>query len=252
VNEEIIKLVIASHKRADNVQSTKAFANAAICVEESQKDAYEEHNPTHEIITHPDSVVGLAAKYKWMHKHFGEMALIGDDIDYLKRTYVMPKDELHHKCSPEDAYEIIQATAFTAKSLGAKMWAFSKESNPVCYSGHYPLRFTGIGSGGVIGLFQDFQMSHITSECTSGLDYFLSGINAHFNRFIFVDERYFTACKEGTFVSRGGMAEHRSIETEKKDYLYLRELFGDVIVPKTNQNLRKKKHGWEKTMKVPF
>lgn len=249
--KELVKLIIVSHKRADSVRSKHAFANAAICIAESQYDEYYKYNPECELIVHPDSVVGLSAKYRWIHANFKNFAIIGDDIDHLRRNYLLDLKDKKFEIDPETAYDIIQSTAYTAQQLGAKLFAFSKEMNPVAYSGHKPFRITGIASGGVIGILDGFQMK-ITDRCVSGLDYFLSGLNAHFNRILFVDERYYAWGKEGTFVSKGGMAEFRSIETEKNDYEYLKELFGDAIVKKNNQNLRKHKHPYEKTLKVPF
>jgi len=248
---ELVKLIIVSHKRADKVKSAKCFANAAICVEESQADEYRKHNPDNEIIVHPDSVVGLSAKYRWIHERYPNVAMIGDDIDYLRRNYLEDNTNKKSVVSPEDAYEIIQATAFTAKEMGAKIFAFSKESNPLTYPGHWPFRIKGIASGGVIGLFEGFQLK-ITDRMVSGLDYFLSGLNAYHNRYLFVDERYFTYCQEGTFVSQGGMADFRTIDTEKNDYLYLKELFGSAISVKKNVKMRNIKHEYERTFKVPF
>lgn len=251
--KELAKCIIVSHKRAKIVseKSAKAFANSAICVEKSQVDEYKHYNPDSEIIEHPDEVVGLSAKYKWLGQNFKNFAIIGDDIDYLRRTYLGDYRE-GAIVSPEDAYEIIQATAYTAQQLGCKLWSFSKESNPLTYSGHRPFRVTGIASGGVVGILEGMQTDKLSDRCTSGLDYFLSGLNAYYNRMVWVDERYFTHCKEGTFVSQGGMAEFRNIESERKDYVYLKELFGDSIVKKTNSNLRKHKHPYEKTLKIPF
>lgn len=248
---ELVKLIIVSHKRANNVKSTKAFANSAICIAESQYQEYKKYNRKSELIVHPDDVVGLSAKYRWIHANFKNFAIIGDDIDFLRRNYLSDMTNKKAIVDAETAYDIIQSTAYTAQQMGCKLFAFGKESNPVAYSGHNPFRITGIASGGVIGILDGFQMK-ITDRCVSGLDYFLSGLNAHFNRTLFVDERYFTQCKEGTFVSKGGMAEFRSIETEKNDFQYLKELFGDAIVPKTNSVLRKHKHPYEKTLKVPF
>lgn len=250
--KEIVKLVIVSHKRADNVKSAKAFANACICVEESQVEEYKKYNPDSEIVAHPDSVIGLAAKYKWIHENFGDFAIIGDDIDFLRRNYLKDMRNKAAEIDPQTAYDIIQATAATAKNLGVKLFAFSKESNPLTYSGHNPFKLTGIASGGVIGVFKEFQMNKITERCVSGLDYFLSGINTHFNRMVFIDSRYFTSCNEGTFVSKGGMSDFRTIETEKNDLIYLKELFGSAIVVKKSEYFRKKKHQYEKSIKIPF
>lgn len=249
---ELAKCIIVSHKRAELVsqKSAKAFANSAICVEKSQVDEYRYYNPDSEIIEHPDEVVGLSAKYKWLGANFKNFVIIGDDIDYLRRNYLADNTKGKAVCTAEEAYEIIQATTFLAQQMGVKLWAFSKESNPVTYSGHRPFRLSGIASGGVLGILDGMQTDKLTDRCVSGLDYFLSGLNAYFNRMVLVDERYFTQCKEGTFVSQGGMADFRNVSTERNDFVYLKELFGDAIVLKNNENLRKKKHAYEKSLKV--
>lgn len=252
--KELVKLIIVSHKRAQicSEKSALAFSKAAICVETSQVEEYRKWNPDAEIIEHPDNVVGLSAKYKWLGENFTDFAIIGDDIDFLRRNYLMDMKNKASRLTGDEAYEIIQTTAYTAKALGVKLFAFSKESNPLTYSGHKPFRLSGIASGGVLGILDGMQTDKLTDRCVSGLDYFLSGLNAHFNRMVFIDERYFTQCKEGTFVSKGGMAAFRNIDTEKNDYKYLKELFGDAIVVKNNENLRKKKHQYEKSLKIPF
>ena len=248
---ELVKLVIVSHKRAETIKSHKSFANAVVCIPESQEADYRRYNPSLNIYTHPDTVKGLAAKYIWCYKEFGNVALIGDDIDFLRRNWVADAKDKKSRIDPETAYEIIQSTAYTAKQMGAKLFAFSKESNPVAYSGQRPFKVSGLASGGVIGLLDGFKME-LTTDCVAGLDYFLSGLNAYYHRYLFVDERYFTQCKEGTFVSRGGMAEFRTMETEEKDLLMLRNLFGDAIIIKKNANLRRLKHKFDKTLKIPF
>lgn len=250
--KELVKLVIVSHKRADMVKSKNAFANACICVEESQREEYEKHNPECEIVCHPDSVVGLSAKYRWCYEHFGELVIIGDDIDHFRRLYLGSGTGIKEKINPQLAYEIIQSTYITAKEMGVSLFAFSKESHTLPYWGMQPFNITGLASGGVIGLIEGFPINHLTDRCVSGLDYFLSGLNAYYNRKLFVDNRFGVACKEGTFVSKGGMSEFRSIETEEGDYRYLKELFGDVIQKKKNARLRKMKHQFEKTMRIPF
>jgi len=250
--KEIVKCMIISHKRPNNVKSIKAFSNVCICVEESQKQAYQENYPDTEIVTHPDSVIGLAMKYQWMYENFKNIAIIADDIDTLRRNYLADNKGKKDIIDSETAYNIIQATAKTAQNMGVYLSALSKESNPLTYSGHNPFKLTGLASGGVLILLEGWKHFKLSPRCISGLDYYMSGLNAHYNRRLFIDNRYSVVCKEGTFISKGGMAEHRSVETEKKDMEFLKELFGDAIQVKTNHNLRKKLHPYEKTLKIPF
>lgn len=250
--KEIVKCMIISHKRADNVKSIKSFANACICVEESQKEEYQANYPGVEIVTHPDSVIGLAMKYQWMYDNYKNIAIIADDIDNLRRTYLLDTKGKKDIIDKDTAYDIIQATAQTCKNMGVYLGAFSKESNPLTYSGHEPIKITGLASGGVLILLEGWKRFKLSPRCVSGLDYYMSGLNAHYNRTLFIDQRFGVVCKEGTFISKGGMAEHRSIETERKDMDFLKEMFGEAIVPKTNHNLRRQLHQYEKTLKIPF
>lgn len=250
--KEIVKCMIISHKRAENVKSLKSFANVCVCVEESQKAEYEKHNPGVEIVTHPDTVIGLAMKYQWMYENYKNIAIIADDIDSLRRNYLAESKGKKDIIDKDTAYDIIQATATTCLNLGVHLGALSKESNPLTYSGHNPFKMTGLASGGVLILLEGWKHFKLSPRCVSGLDYYMSGLNAYYNRRLFIDNRFGVVCKQGTFISKGGMAEHRSIETERKDMDFLKELFGDAIVPKTNHNLRKKLHQYEKTLKVPF
>ena len=54
------KIVIPSMGRAENVLTTK-LVDAIICVPEKEKEKYLHYNRDVEIITHPDSVIGLPA-----------------------------------------------------------------------------------------------------------------------------------------------------------------------------------------------
>ncbi len=62
--EEIVKLIIMSHKRSDNVVTVETIDNCCLCVEESQVEAYKKNYPDVEYLIHPDSVVGLSEKIR--------------------------------------------------------------------------------------------------------------------------------------------------------------------------------------------
>ena len=51
-------------------------------------------------------------------------------------------------------------------------------------------------------------------------------------------------------MNRGGLAEFRNLEAEKKDFELLRQVFGNVIELRTNP--RNARHEFQKTMKLPF
>ena len=80
MGNEICKVVIPSHKRHDRVLTTSAVNNAILCVAESQASLYRACNPDIEVVTHPDSVIGLNPKRNWIIKHFGTVFQLDDDI----------------------------------------------------------------------------------------------------------------------------------------------------------------------------
>lgn len=253
-NKDFVKILIISHNRPDNVKTLKAIDNkrVSICIAESQLEAYKKNYPNVDYVLHPDSVIGLAEKYNWIYNEFKNVCIVADDIDVFRRNYLADSKGKKDYIAPELVPDLIQATAITGYNFGAKLCAWSKESNPLTYSGHNPFKITGLASGGVLIFLEGWKKFELSSRCTSGLDYYLSGMNAYFHRTLFIDNRFGVMCKEGTFVSQGGMADYRTIESERKDYKFLKELFGEAIQVKKNENLRKKKHQYEKTLKVPF
>lgn len=251
--KEVVKCVIISHKRANNVKTLKAISNCSICVEESQEKEYQENYPDTEIITHPDSVKGLAMKYQWMYENLKNFAIIADDIDSMTRIWPSDLTKGMSTVDKDTAYNIIQATAKTTQNLGAKLGAFSKDNNPITYSGHKPFSMSGFASGGILIMLEGWKNFKLSNRCVAGLDFYLSGLNAYQNRNLFIDKRFSVQCKEGTFTSKGGMADYRSIKTEESDLNFLQSMFGkDVIVTKNNYNLRKQVHAFEKQIKIPF
>lgn len=169
-----------------------------------------------------------------------------------EKQWIESYDDYQPNVDPQTAYKIIQSTAFTAKELGAKMFGFSKEPNPVAYSGHEPFGVTGFVIGGAMGFFEGFQMKDLPDECVAATDMFISCLNAYYNRFAWYDKRYFLASPEGTFVSTGGMSDFRTVHTEEDDFKLLKAYFGSAIQLKKLNPLRKLQHGWERTLKLSW
>jgi hypothetical protein len=247
---EEVKCVILSHKRENNVQTFATVAKCALCVPESQAESYRTNYPKVEYFVHPDSIVGLSAKIKWVYKEIPNVCMIADDITSVKRMYLGSTKDIVN-LDPEEAYEVIQITADLAKQIGAKFFGFSKEVNPTAYDVFEPLALSGFVGGGCFGILEGFKMI-LPDECVASSDFYLSGINAFYHRTTLIDKRFAFISKEGTFISKGGMAEHRNMETEKKDYELLVKAFGQAITLKVKNPLRRLQHQWEKTLFIPF
>ena len=247
--KELVKCVIASHKRPDACETADNISHTAICIPQSQAADYKVNYPNSEILAHPDDVIGLTAKFKWIYGQFPNVVIMDDDL-WLARKWGDSKTTA--RVDPDTAYEIIQADAYVAKQLGAKLFGYSKDKNPVTYTGHEPFRLSGFVIGGIMGFLEGFPMEEMNSRIISNVDFYISCLNAFYFRYAFVNEMYCHPSKEGNFKSRGGMSDFRTVDTERLDYDVLKGDFGDVIVRKLKNPLRRLQHDYEKTLRLPY
>ncbi|WP_273210483.1 hypothetical protein [Runella zeae] len=241
-----IKVVIPSHRRWDRVLTTMAVDNAILCVAESQKSIYEKCNKGIEIVTHPDSIIGLARKRDWIIKHFGDVFMLDDDITHLTRIYTEKGEAT--MVDPDDAYTLIQVTAQAAREAGAYLFGYSSSPAPVSFNSLKPIQLSGYVTGCAHGVLSGSKLWY-NPEIVCNEDYWISLLNAYHHRMIWKDTRFYWAQKD-TFTNRGGLAEFRNLEAEEKDFHLLRQVFGDVV--ELRRNSKNAKHPFQKTLKLPF
>lgn len=241
-----VKVVIPSHRRWDRVRTIQAVDNAILCVEESQERMYRACNPGIEIVTHPDSVIGLARKRDWIIKHFKNVMMLDDDIDTLKRVYTEKGETTD--VDPDVAYDIIQRTANACKQAGLFLFGFSTAPTPLHYNSLNPVQISGYFTGCAHGVLEGSKLWY-NPEIICNEDYWISCLNAHHHRGGFKDTRFYWSQRD-TFVNRGGLAEFRNIEAEEKDFKLLQKCFGKEIV--TLRKTSGKSHAFQKTLKLPF
>lgn len=245
-----IKVVIPSHKRAGRISTTAVVPEAIICVPLAQVGEYKAAHPDTEIVTHPDSVVGLAAKRNWMYQHFGDMMQLDDDITDFRRMYLSAGEK--NIVKPADVLPILRETAYAAKQAGAYLWGFTSNPNPTMYKALSPISLTGYITGCATGLLKGSKLWY-NSAIICNEDYWISCLNAYHHRLIWKDTR-FTFTQKDTFVGQGGLAEFRSLDSEEQDFHLLQQCFGrDVVQLKTGNNpLAKVRHQFQKTLHLPF
>lgn len=250
--EEVVKLVVMSYSRAEVIITHKAVDNCVIVVPENQLGEYKEYNPDLEYVTHPN-LKGYAAQFFWVLNKFKNVMVLDDDFNEFKRLYTEVEDK-HPTVEPSLAYQIIQATAQTAKNVGAKLFGFNTVVNPLGYNPLQPLRLTGLVMGAT-GFLDGVEVL-VPDDAVGNIDYFWSGLNAYFNRICFCDSRYCFAGRAATFTMPGGMADQRTLDSEKNDLLLLRKWFGSAIEMKHSYKNtpfgREKAHAYEHTLKVPW
>jgi hypothetical protein len=242
-----------SHKRPTKVDTRKVVSNCIISVSEEEYEDYKKFNPHNEYLVHPNDVIGLTSKMKWIHKQLGNCILMDDDLNAMNRCYVDKSFEEGFKVDdPDLAWELIQSTAYVAKQLNCSMFGFSNTARPLDYSSLKPYYLTGFAIGGSLGFFEDFPMDKLDDACISAQDYFCSALSSYYSRKTFINRKYAFTSKEQTFKSIGGMSEHRNTDTEKADYYLLKQYFGSVIERKKQSNLRKLQNHYERILKIPF
>lgn len=225
--EQAIKVIIASHKRAERITTHKKVANSIICIPESQLSEYIEHvGRDVEIVTHPDSVIGLSWKRQWMYEHFGNAFHLDDDLMFMKRIYTERGEP--EKLTPDEIYKVIQATARAAKSAGAYLFGFNTSGKPFTYQSLQPIQVSGYVNTCAFGLLTGSKL-FFRPEQRYQEDYWICGLNAHYHRKIWRDNRYYFHYGE-TWTGTGGLAEFRNFETLEKILKELQQCFGDDVI----------------------
>jgi hypothetical protein len=223
--------------------------NAIICVPDSQGDLYRRCNPADEIVTHPDSVVGLARKRDWIIRHFGDVFMLDDDIDAFRRVYAEPGEPAD--IDEHTTYELIQSAADACRQMGGFLFSFAHAPTPVAYNPLKPLDLAGYHTGCAHGVLSGSRLWY-NPEIKVNEDYWISCLNAFEYRFSWKDTRFYFAQKN-TFVNPGGLSEFRNVDAEQDDFNLLQRVFGgDVVTLKKAGGKTKLKHPFQKTLKLPF
>ncbi len=242
-----VKVVIPSHKRWDRVATIMAVDKAILCVEESQADAYRACNKNIEVVAHPDNVIGLARKRDWILRHFGDVFMLDDDIDSLKRVYTETGEEII--VDPDQAYEVIQQTAAACSDAGFYLFGHSTAPAPLHYKSTDPIQLSGYFTGCAHGVLKGSKLWY-NPDIICNEDYWISCLNAYYHRGGFKDTRFYWSQRD-TFVNRGGLAEFRNNDAEEMDFRLLQKVFGANIVS-LRKNKKSLKHPFQKSLKLPF
>jgi len=240
-----LKIVIPSHKRAERVLTTAAVDGAILCVEESQEKLYRACNPKIDIVTHPDSVKGLARKRDWIIKHFGDVFMLDDDITAMQRVYTEKGEKIN--VEPDVASELIRQAAQACRDAEMFLFGFSTSPGPISYNPMKPISLSGYFTGCSHGVLSGSKLWY-NPDIICNEDYWISCLNAYHHRGGWKDNRFYFAQKD-TFVNRGGLSEFRNVDAEEKDFKLLQRTFGaEIVTLKKNQKV----HQFQKSLKLPF
>lgn len=213
------------------VLTHKLLNNYDIVVPESQYEDYLKYHDASHLVTHPDGVIGLTAKWQWMLENLMDdeaLVFFDDDTSHVIRTSSF-SDEIHKRVrDPEMVEAIIRQTVDTAKGINSVLFGWNIMPHSIQFqTGFEPFRVIGVIHGAAMGFLASHNLKFNTEFWLKG-DWWITLLNLYKNRYGIVDYRYAFA-QEGTFVREGGQTVFRSTEREKEEVKKLREYFGDVI-----------------------
>ena len=250
-----LKIVIPSRGRADRVLAKNAVVDPIICVRASSADEYREHNPEVEVVAHPDEVEdrSFTAKLQWILDHFGNVMYLDDDSEYMLRLYAPKGARAAAKMTAEEATAIVHSTYLAAQDIGAYYWGFNTQVNPLAFSGHVPIKVSGMCWGNGCGIRYADDGCKLFWEPTirTNNDYWMALLNAHHHRYAYFDHRFVFLAK-GTFNTPGGASAYRTEAVEKTAYEKLKMYFGERITLKKDAPLAKRKHRYQPQINLPF
>lgn len=244
------RIIIPSAGRAESVLTR--ISGATLYVPESQADAYRQHNPHTAIETHPDNAhKNLAGKRQDILTRWPNVFMVDDDIDFVSRLYLDGNNRKTH-LNPDEIAELIEVTHHNARAAGCHLYGFNATPNAKHYYPHKPIELTAYINASAFGLIPGGQL-YFTERTTAAESHWINLLNAAVNRKAWVDMRFHFAQKAGsTFTRPGGQTEHRTLDSERADTLFLRRMFGQAVQIKRNRGDASKNHPYQRSIKNPL
>lgn len=255
--KQIVQIVVPSHMRWSTLRTPYSIANVIVCIPESQLGDYVQHHPDVHFVTHPDSVVGIAAKRQWIYEKWRDVYMADDDIIAMKRNYTINGLGVHEdiptELTPEEAYETIQHLADVARQAGIKLFGFNHAGNPKYYKPQDPFSINKVLVGASLGMFWDNRIKFPDEDAGRTCeDHYVTLLNAYYNRMNLVDNRYsmvYVPVDKNT----GGMGTQRTVEREKAAYELLKAKFGKAVQRKQPKGAGAAySHQYERIISIPF
>ena len=240
---EKLSIVVPTKGRHDCVKTE--VRNQILVVDSSEKELYENHNEC-EIEVCPD-FKSLAKKRNWILTRFGNVFMLDDDIVTIER---MQDGEEDYLLSPAEAEILIRKTADRAIDAGCYLFGFNNDANPAHYNAMKPIMLKGFINGCAMGVLRGGDL-FFSERVVAAEDYWINLLNAYKHRICFIDKRYVFKQEAGsTFVKKGGQAGNRTLETEKRDSLFLRAHFGESIQLKKKRYVTGKSSQYERSLNI--
>lgn len=241
---EQISIVIPTKGRWDSIITN--IESQILIVDENEYELYKEFNPNAEICVCPN-FNSLAKKRNWILDKFEDVFMLDDDIICVMNL----TDSIDEKVlTPENAKKIIQWIYEKAIDLDIFLFGFNNSPEPIHFNAMKPLMFKGFINGSAIGLRKNDKL-RFTEKTVAVEDYYINLLNAYLFRKNLIDKRFcFKQKDKSTFIQKGGQSKNRTLETEKRDSLFLRLMFGESIVIKKQRNLKEKSTQYQRQLNI--
>lgn len=248
-DRELIKICCPSKGRADSVKTSLLIPSIVLIVPGNEADEYRKFNPNNEVIGTPPEVRGITKTRQWILDNFEEVFMIDDDVTLVRKNFENDTSLAFVK-EPEKIVEIINETAYIAREIGSHIFSFSKTVNPLTFSGHQLFSHTGYMNASYCGFLKGHGLSYDLTM-NEGEDHYISCLNMYKYRYCLIDERY-SFMTDGNFKARGGCNGQRTRESMIQNTMHLRELFGEAILCKEPNAVKKNVNIGERSLKFPY
>lgn len=217
-----------------------------LIVDTNEFELYKDFNSKAEICVCPN-FNSLAKKRNWILDKFGDVFMLDDDIISIMN---LTDSEDETILTPEQAKNKIQWLYEKSIDLDVFLFGFNNSPEPVHFNAMKPLMFKGFINGSAIGLRKNEKL-RFTENTVAVEDYYINLLNAYLFRRNLIDKRFcFKQKDKSTFIQNGGQSKNRTLETEKKDSLYLRKMFGESIIIKKQRNLKEKSTQYQRQLNI--
>lgn len=202
-----------------------------ICIPESNLQSYKEAGYEQELVTHPDTLIGIANKRHWILKNIGDCVMFDDDVVCIQTLH---KKENRKVTEPDEVLAIFENLHNLAEDLGIKLYGLNTLGNPTFFGGN--TCFTHSGKNYMMIGFRDIgedkidyypngeEYNHVVKE-----DEYANLVNIFLNRKSLIDSRYSGVISKDKRIANTGCSTFRSEENYKKSMIMMKKAFGDSI-----------------------
>jgi hypothetical protein len=207
-----MRVVIPSRGRAETLhkKALALFPDATVCVGESEADSYVKAGvPSDQIVTHPDSVVGIGPLRQWILNAFDDRYLLQVDDD-VKAVKCLAHLHLRTVTDPLSVRRIVVNAAHCADDIGASVFGFNQAWDVRKFQPFTPFKINS-WAGGVVGFVGRKHKYDTKLLLRADIDFWLRCLLE--DRVTWLDDRF--SFVHSRFTGAGGNAANRSDERTK-------------------------------------